>query len=118
MKTPSKSVREFCKQCVSSKFANVIKDCGGEMVLATKKPCALLKYRLKGRATVKAIRRNCVECMGGSFVAVEDCQTSDCPLYVFRMGRNPFRISRKSAVKRVSFLVGSTNKTRGYLWQG
>lgn len=86
--TAGEAIRLFCKKCTNSVQTKVIQDCGGEMVLATKKPCALFKYRLKGRGTVKAIRRNCVDCMGGSFNAVDDCQTKDCDLYPYRMGRS------------------------------
>jgi len=84
--TTGEAIRQFCKECVNSVQTKVIKDCGGEYVRATKKPCFLLKYRLKGKGTLKAIRKNCVECQGGNFQAVEDCATSTCPLYIFRMG--------------------------------
>ena len=87
--TTGEAIRLFCQQCTNSNQSKVIKDCGGEMVLATKKPCALFKYRLKGRGTLSAIRRNCVECMGGSFNAVSECQTFDCPLHDFRTGKHP-----------------------------
>lgn len=85
--TSGKAIKEFCKQCVSSNKKKTIKDCGGEMVIATKKPCALFNYRLKGRGNLKAVRRNCVDCMDGSFQAVDDCTTKDCMLYAFRYGR-------------------------------
>lgn len=84
--TTGEAIRQFCKQCVNSVQTKVIKDCGGEYVKATKKPCFFLKYRLKGKGTLKAIRKNCVECQGGNFQAVEECPTLTCPLYVFRMG--------------------------------
>jgi len=90
--TSGKAIRNFCQKCVNSALTRIIKECDGEMVMATKKPCALYKYRLKGKGNVKAIRRNCVDCMGGSFGAVEDCQTTDCDLHPYRMGKNKWII--------------------------
>ncbi|WP_162685485.1 hypothetical protein [Roseovarius amoyensis] len=39
---------------------------------------------------IKAIRRNCVECAGGSEAEARKCTATTCPLWPFRMGRNPF----------------------------
>lgn len=88
MTTTGKAIRNFCKACVNSSQKKLIEDCGGEYVNATKKPCPLFKYRLKGKGTLKAIRRHCVDCMGGSFLAVEECTTEDCDLHPFRMGKS------------------------------
>ena len=90
--TTGEAIREFCKQCVNSSFKKDIQNCGGEYVLVTKKPCALLKYRLKGKGTLGAVRKNCVECQGGNVLMVRDCLTEDCPLYDFRMGIHPRKI--------------------------
>jgi len=38
---------------------------------------------------VKAIRLYCLECSGGSFKDVRECVIPDCPLYPFRLGKNP-----------------------------
>ena len=96
--TSGKAIRHFCQNCVNSSLTRIIKDCGGEMVMATKKPCALFKLRLKGRGNVRAIRRNCVDCMGGSFWAVEECQTTDCDLHPFRMGKTPLQTGKRWGV--------------------
>lgn len=40
---------------------------------------------------LKAIRCFCVECMGGQVREVKDCTAPNCPLYAFRMGKNPYR---------------------------
>ena len=87
--TTGEAIRAFCKECVSSVMQKDRKDCGGELVLVTKKPCALFKYRLHGKGNLTAIRRNCVECMGGSFKLVEECGTETCPLWEFRSGKHP-----------------------------
>lgn len=40
---------------------------------------------------VKAIRLKCLDCSGGSKSEAENCIIPDCPLWPFRMGKNPFR---------------------------
>lgn len=40
-----------------------------------------------GRA--KAIRLKCLDCSGGSFKNVRECEIPKCPLYPFRMGSVP-----------------------------
>ena len=40
---------------------------------------------------LKAIRCFCIECMGGQVREVKDCTAPNCPLYAFRMGKNPYR---------------------------
>lgn len=39
----------------------------------------------------KAIRANCLECANGSAHEVRFCTDVICPLWPFRMGRNPWR---------------------------
>jgi hypothetical protein len=36
--------------------------------------------------------------MGGSFWAVEECQTTDCDLHPFRMGKTPLQTGKRSGV--------------------
>ena len=43
------------------------------------------------RNPLKAIRRHCINCSGGSPRAVEECPCSECALFAFTMGVNPFR---------------------------
>ena len=50
----------------------------------------------KHKSPVKAIRENCIECMGGReseghLKRVSECGSPDCALYDFRFGKNPFR---------------------------
>ena len=91
--TTGEAIREFCKECVNSSLQTMRENCGGEMVLATKKPCPLFKNRLKGKGSIRTIRKNCLECMGNSSQAVEECTTETCPLHEFRTGR--FLVKRK-----------------------
>jgi hypothetical protein len=40
---------------------------------------------------IRAIRKFCLECSGGSVKEVRECIIKDCLLYDFRLGRNPRR---------------------------
>jgi hypothetical protein len=39
---------------------------------------------------IDAIRAKCVDCSGGSLSEVRKCVAFRCPLWPYRMGRNPF----------------------------
>jgi hypothetical protein len=43
------------------------------------------------RSPLKAIRAHCVDCSGQSRAEVRLCAVKNCPLFPFRMGRNPNR---------------------------
>lgn len=51
----------------------------------------LLPTETDGRLTpIQAIRKNCLQCMGGSSEEVAQCQgESVCFLYPYRMGKRP-----------------------------
>jgi hypothetical protein len=38
---------------------------------------------------IKAIRQNCLECSGGSYVEVKNCPIKTCAYYPYRLGKNP-----------------------------
>ncbi|MAT59750.1 MAG: hypothetical protein CMF23_17390 [Ignavibacteriae bacterium] len=40
---------------------------------------------------VKAIKKHCLECSGNSKKEVRECLINNCPLYPYRMGKNPNR---------------------------
>ena len=46
------------------------------------------------RNPVKAIRAKCIDCCAGQIAEVERCVCTDCALYPFRMGKNPYRTPR------------------------
>ena len=56
------------------------------------------------RNPLKAIRRHCINCSGGSPRAVEECPCSECALFSFRMGVNPFR--KGASQKSISSILG------------
>lgn len=39
---------------------------------------------------VKAIRAKCLDCCCGQANEVKECPITDCPLYAFRFGKNPY----------------------------
>ena len=39
---------------------------------------------------LKAIKERCIDCSGGSFNEVKVCTATNCALYPFRLGKNPF----------------------------
>ena len=43
---------------------------------------------------VKAIRAKCLRCTCDQLVEVDKCPITDCPLYPFRYGKNPYRAKR------------------------
>jgi hypothetical protein len=49
---------------------------------------------------LKAIRANCVDCMGGQARLVSSCELAGCPLWNYRMGKNPFRTRKVSEEER------------------
>lgn len=46
---------------------------------------------MKILSPIKAIRKNRIECMGGSRREVPNCEILDCPLFPYRMGHDPKR---------------------------
>lgn len=47
-------------------------------------------YKSKATSYKTAIRSHCVDCMGGLVQQIKACTSTDCSLYPFRMGENPF----------------------------
>lgn len=87
--TPKETVHAFCHICVQSRSDDAVEDCGGQLVLATGKPCPFYPYRTGKRVSAKVLRQQCMECMNGNPIYVRKCETVDCLLHLYRMGRNP-----------------------------
>jgi hypothetical protein len=67
----------------------------------------VFNYKNKGikemhLSPVKAIKKHCLDCSGNSKKEVRECIIQDCPLYPFRLGKNP---NRKLKGKSVSTIV-------------
>jgi hypothetical protein len=75
------------------------------------KPVYPLEKRLTGTSGLKAIRRRCLDCSGGSDAAVRSCAFRDCGLHPFRFGKNPNIVrspERKEAdARRLALLKAS-----------
>jgi hypothetical protein len=90
-RTPIAAVAAFCRQCVQSKSEAVLEACGGHLVLVTGQECPLYPFRLGRRPPVRALREQCLDCMGGSPSLVRECGTVSCAVHPYRMGKNPAR---------------------------
>jgi hypothetical protein len=42
------------------------------------------------KTPLKSIREKCLDCCGHQYSEVRECHITDCPLWSFRMGKNPF----------------------------
>jgi len=38
---------------------------------------------------LRVIRKNCISCMGGYEIEITKCTAPDCPLFDYRMGKDP-----------------------------
>lgn len=38
---------------------------------------------------IQAIRKKCLECQLNRYSLVRNCETKDCPLYLYRLGKRP-----------------------------
>ena len=47
------------------------------------------------QSPLKAIRANCLQCVGGSSNEVRLCTSKTCYLYPFRFGKNPYAKKRE-----------------------
>jgi len=91
-RSPQQTIRAYCHYCVQSRSDADVENCTGHIVHATGKPCPLYEYRMGcKRASVKIMRKFCLQCMGGSKDFVRECETIDCPIHLFWFGKNPAR---------------------------
>jgi len=87
--TPKQALKAYCRRCVDR--TSIPKDycCGSEFIHATKKPCTFHnKYHSKGKVSMKLLRQECLFCMNGNRLAIKECDTYDCPLHEFRLGKS------------------------------
>lgn len=61
---------------------------------------------------VKAIRAFCLECSCGSTAEVKECPRQVCPLYPFRMGKNPYRQRREISEEEKRALADRLREAR------
>ena len=51
----------------------------------------MTKQSKKPLPPLKAIRKHCLDCVGNCCVEVRTCTGTDCRLWPYRFGTNPFR---------------------------
>lgn len=61
---------------------------------------------------LKAIRAKCLDCSTGSRAEVEHCPLTECPLYPYRKGHNPFRKSHQLTEAEREILCGRMKALR------
>lgn len=98
--TPGKAIRVQCVACVGS-FKDV-GVCGGHGKNPLYDYCPFYPYRLgRGRPSVKTIRKFCLQCMNKTSAMILDCPTVSCPVYEFRLGKNPAYSGRAGNASRL-----------------
>ena len=70
----------------------------------------ILKH--KANSPQKAIVNFCISCMGYHKSFVKDCSATNCPLYEFRLGKNPYRKSREYTEEEKEQLKERARKAR------
>ena len=63
---------------------------------------------------VKAIREKCIDCCAGQPNEVKLCPITDCPLYAFRLGKNPYRTKREYTDEQREAMKERLAKARTY----
>jgi len=89
--TPLKSVRKRCLDCAGS--AKEVSRCQENCLLAEYK----FGKRPRGKANltpVRAIRKYCLWCVLDQPTEARLCPVLDCPMYPYRLGKNPHRTGK------------------------
>ena len=60
----------------------------------------MTESQVVGIPVLRAVRAKCLECSAGSPKEVDLCPVTDCSLYPFRYGKNPFRAKREMSDKQ------------------
>ena len=117
--TPARALRGRCVECVAGEFGEI----GRCTARTPTKPCDpsgcyLWPYRSghgvdRSRGVpiptrLKAIRRECLNCQGGSPEGVGDCPSVNCSLYEFRFGKNPHKRGNEANIRAWKFKAART----------
>lgn len=108
--SPQQAIRAKCIECIGGELAE-IRNCTARTPVLSPithcdpKGCFLWPYRMghgkdlsRGavkNSKLKAIRKECLNCMGGSSGFVKDCESFNCALWPFRLGKNPNLIGKR-----------------------
>ena len=101
--TPKIAIHKKCVECVGSVYE--IKNCGGDKLLDGT-TCHFYKFRNEtGRPSVKVIRKFCMHCMSNSPRAVLNCNSKNCIVWQYRLGKNPAYVvspaQKKALIKKL-----------------
>ena len=66
----------------------------------------------KANSPQKAIVNFCISCMGYHKTWVKECTATTCPLYEFRLGKNPYRKTREYSEEELQELKDRAKKAR------
>jgi hypothetical protein len=58
-------------------------------------PSDFLSLKFRAQNPLKAIREKCLDCCCANGAEVRKCVATDCALWPFRLGTNPFRKTRE-----------------------
>ena len=112
IRRPLRAIREHCLECCGSHSSEVaqclsqrcplwlhrsghrptleaIAEVAGVLTRPLELP--LTQAEVASGSKLKAIRRRCLDCSGYNQAEVKSCRHRDCPLWPYRMGRNPNR---------------------------
>ena len=67
---------------------------------------------MEGMPVLKAIRLKCLECCCDQVAEVRSCGAEDCPLWPFRMGKNPYRKKRELTEEQKTELAERMKRMR------
>jgi hypothetical protein len=89
--------------------------CCGSVIPEGRQVCPSCEAKIESKVItnpVKAIREKCLDCCCGSTADVKDCSVKNCPLYPFRMGKNPYRQRREMTEEEKQVLVDRLKEAR------
>lgn len=72
----------------------------------------ILETENKITSPLKAIRAKCLDCVCYQNNEVKLCPSENCPLYPFRMGKNPFRKPRELSEEQKEKMIEALRKSR------
>lgn len=80
--------------------------------LSSKSPSATFPPVQEYKSALKAIRAKCLDCSAGSALEVKVCAVPNCPLFTYRLGKNPNRPKREMTEEQRKAMVERLAKAR------
>ena len=121
--TPRQAIRCRCLECVCDEHSE-IRNCTARTPVLSPVThsdpagCYLWPFRLgHGKdlsrgpvkdSALKAARKECLNCQGGSSQGVEECPSIHCALWRFRFGKNPSRQGNEANIRAWKFKAART----------